>query len=204
MKVGLWLGVLVVTVARAAPVSSCTANMSGVGITCNVFESDVSGNPSEMSNIFSLGTSAVAGYVVLLEASGADQTNVANWSDVLHFIDDGGGFASTAQLLSDGCNCFPSFATVNAAGGAFIVETQTGTGDDFTDSTQYSPSGTDVYNIFSGAPVNETGDVPEPASVALLGGGLVASMVVERLGRHCAFREARGESETARSQVDTR
>ena len=183
MNFRLLLGLLAVMVARSAPVSSCTPNMSGVGITCNIFESDVNGNPSEMSNIFSLGTSAVAGYVVLLEAPGADQTNLANWSDVLHFIDGGGGFASTAQLLSDGCNCFPSFATVNAAGGAFIVETQTGTGNDFTDSTQYSPSGTDVYNIFSDAPVNETGDVPEPGSVALLGGGLVA-MGLRRLGYH--------------------
>jgi len=122
----------------------------------------------------------VAGYVVLLEASGADQTNVANWSDILHFIDDGGGFASTAQLLSDGCNCFPSFATVTAAGGSFIVETQTGTGNDFTDSTQFSPSGTDFYNIFSDAPVNETGDVPEPGSLVLVGGGLVVAGLLRR------------------------
>jgi hypothetical protein len=144
---------------HAGPVSSCTPNMT-VGITCNVFETDAGGNPSEISNVFSLGTNTVAGYVVLLEMSGADQTNNANWSDVLHFIDDGMGFASTAQLLSAGCNCFPSFAMVNAAGAAFIVESA-------TPPTVYSP-GSDTYNIFSAE------EVPEPGAAWLLAFGLIA------------------------------
>ena len=144
---------------HAGPVSSCSPNMT-VGITCNVFETDAGGNPSEMSSIFPLGTSAVAGYVVLLEMAGADPTNNANWSDVLKFIDDGSGFASTAQLLSVGCNCFPSFATVNAAGAAFIVESS-------SPPTVYSP-GSDTYNIFSAE------EVPEPGALWLLSGGLIA------------------------------
>ena len=146
-----------VSIASAGSISNCSPN--GVGITCNIFETDAFGNPSEISNAFSLGTIVVPGYVVLLEGAGLDQTNVANWSDVLTFIDDGNGFASTAQLLSDGCNCFPNYNTVSMGGVQFIVETPP--------VTVYSPSGTDVYNIFS----DETGEsqIPEPGTLGFVG-----------------------------------
>jgi len=152
-------------------------NMSGIGITCNIYESDASGNPSEISSIFSLGTTAVAGYVVLLESPLADQTNTAMWSDVLHFIDDGVGFSTTAQLLSDGCACFPTFTAVNAAGAQFIVETQFGTGNDFTDFTPYQPTATDTYNIYSAAPFVLA---PEPQSWWMLAGGLAVLGLLRR------------------------
>jgi PEP-CTERM motif len=172
----LFLVLLTTTAGSAAPISSCVANLSGIGITCNVYESNAGGNPSEISSIFSLGTSAVAGYVVLLESPTADETNIANWSDVLHFIDDGVGLASTAQLLSAGCGCFPSFATVSAAAGQFIVETQFGTGDDFKDFTTYQPTVTDTYNIYSAAPLTA---VPEPGSF-FLAGATVLSLALRR------------------------
>ena len=170
-----WFGLIAascfhVTIASAGQISTCSPN--GVGITCNIFETDASGNPSEISNAFSLGTSVVPGYVVLLEGAGVDQTNVANWSDVLTFIDDGNGFASTAQLLSEGCNCFPSFATVTMGGVEFVVETPP--------QTVYSPSGTDVYNIFS----DEAGEtqIPEPASFGLIAVSLIGLSLIRRKG----------------------
>jgi hypothetical protein len=167
-------------VLSAAPTSSCVANSGGAaGFTCNVFESLANGTPSEISNIFQLPNGVTAGFIVLLEHPNSLQTDNTQWSDVLHLIDNGQGVATTAQLLSDGCNnsaapfsCFPTFAQVNAAPNAFIVEVQTGTGDDFTDKTTFNAS-PNTYNIFSGAPVNENEVVtPEPASMALLGAGL--------------------------------
>lgn len=159
--VALLFAVAAVPNARGGSISGCAPNLSGIGITCNVFETDASGNASEISSIFPLGDTAVAGYVVLLETAGADQSNTANWSDVLHFIDNGGGLATTAQLLSQGCNCFPDFATVNASGGTFIVENP-------APPTVYTASGTDIYNIFSFE------EAPEPVSFLLAALGLAA------------------------------
>ncbi len=172
---------LAAATASAGPVSSCAANGQG-GITCNIFETDAQGNPAEVSNVFALGTAVIAGWVVLLENPLAFVNDLSQWSDALHFIDDGSGLtAATAQLLSDGCNCFPPFDTVNAAPHVFLVETQTGTGDDFTDFTVFqAPPNT--YNIFSGAP-GTAGAVPEPAGAALGAGGLLVLALASRRGR---------------------
>ncbi|MBZ5724495.1 MAG: hypothetical protein LAP87_05815 [Acidobacteriia bacterium] len=173
---------LAAALASAGPISSCAANAAG-GVTCNIFETDAQGNPAEVSSVFALGTSVFSGWVVLLENPLAFVNDVTQWSDVLHFIDDGSGLtASTAQLLSDGCNCFPGFDTVNAAPHVFLVETQTGTGSDFADFTAFqAPPNT--YNIFSGAPVNEN-EVPEPAGAPLAAGGLlVVALAIGRRAR---------------------
>ena len=165
----------------AAPlVSACTVNNSGAGpgITCNLYESE----NGESSNLVSLpqppGGGAAAGYVVLLEGGNpndtANQNNVANWSDVVVFLNAAGaptGTATTAQLVSDGSGLFPSLATVLGSTHAFILETQTGTGNDNTDVTVYSPA-PNTYNIFSDSPAKEN-DLPEPASISLLAAGLL-------------------------------
>lgn len=198
-RVATWLamaGVVSLLTAlpgAAAPISSCVVNPGGQSFTCNVFESNANGAPSEISNIFQLTTGVTAGYIVLLEHAGLDQTNNHNWSDVLHLIDDGGGtpgVATTGQLLSDGCNgtldpfsCFPTFAQVNAVPHAFAVQAQTGTGDDFTDKTVFQ-SGLNIYNIFSAAPVNEGEVTPEPGTMGLIAAGLVGAGLLARRSRH--------------------
>lgn len=151
-----------IAILSAGEISSCAPN--GIGITCNIFESD--------PDVFSLTTSVVPGYLVLLDGAGVDQTNVANWTDVLTFINDGNGFATTAQLLDEACNCFPSFATVTMGGVEFVVATPP--------ETVYSPSGTDVYNIFSDA--SSGSQVPEPASLGLAAAALIVLCFIGRKG----------------------
>jgi hypothetical protein len=163
----LIVGVLGIgSVANAGPISSCANNIGDSGFTCNFFETLANGTPSEISNVvsFPVGQIVSSGYVILLGSPGASHADPTQWSDVLNFIDDGGGVASTAQLLSIGCICFPTFAQVTAAPNVFLVETQTGTGNDFTDSTQFV-AGFNLFNIFSAAPISAS--APEPASLTL-------------------------------------
>jgi hypothetical protein len=155
--------------AFAAPVSNCAANPPAVGgFTCNVYPSLADGTPSEVSDIFKLFDVVSAGFIVLLESPTADPQDVSQWSDVLELIDNGDENATTARLMSNGCNCFPTFDTVSNYPSGFLVENQSGSGDDFVDFTVFT-GGLNTFNIYSGSPVN---DVPEPATVALMGGGL--------------------------------
>jgi hypothetical protein len=80
-----------------------------------------------------------AGYVVILENGTSDPRNIANWSDVIHFINNGNGKATSIQMLAGGPNqagYFPSLSTVSHGQSAFIIEAQSGNG--FTGFTDYS------------------------------------------------------------------
>lgn len=170
----------IVSNVSAGPISNCANHVGDSGFTCNIYETLADGTPSDASNIFSFPTaqSVSSGYIVLLEAPGANQADPTQWSDVLHFIDNGLGFgqATTGQLLSIGCNCYPTYAQVTAVPNAFIVETQVGTGNDFVDNTPYV-AGFNTFNIFSAAP----DPIPEPASFALMGSGLLIALACARI-----------------------
>jgi len=160
--------------AAPLPVSGCINDVGDSGFTCNFYETQ-GGVASEISDIvaFPTGQATTAGYIVLLESPASSHTDPTQWSDILQFIDNGGGIATSAQLLSSGCNCFPSVATVFAAPNLFLVETQVGTGDDFLDSTPYV-SGFNTFNIFSAAP-DPPSPAPEPGSILLFASGLALS-----------------------------
>lgn len=157
--------------ASAILSSSCTNDEGDSGFTCNFYES-LNGAPSEISDVvpFPAGQSVTAGYIVLLESPAASHTDPTQWSDVLHLIDGGGGLATSAQLLSIGCNCFPTSDTVQASPNAFVVEPQGGAPDNF----QFT-SGFNTFNIFGGSPVA----TPEPSSLLLFALGLL--IVVRRI-----------------------
>jgi hypothetical protein len=177
-----------VSTASAGPVSACLNNTGDSGFTCNIFETLADGTPSDISNIFSFPTGQVvsSGYIVLMEAPGGTRSDPTQWSDVLHFIDDGTGNTTsiTGQLLSIGCNCFPTFAVVSAAPNLFMTEIQVGTGNDFIDSTTYA-TGFNVFNIFSAA----SDPVPEPATSALLGSALLIALAYVRVKAYTRFKK---------------
>jgi hypothetical protein len=141
----------------AYPAANCAPNDGG-GFTCNIYEVNAGGAPSDISSVFTLPGNVNSGYIVLLE-NDLDVTNPANWSDVLVFIevdgdDDGGGTGNQIQLFSKGCNiapgntsCFPSYETVTSHLHSFIDEAA-GVGNDFVDYTVYT-AGSNIYNIYS-------------------------------------------------------
>jgi hypothetical protein len=171
----------IVSSVSAGPISTCANHVGDSGFTCNIYETLADGTPSDASNTFSFPTaqSVSSGYIVLMDAPGADQTDSTQWSDVLHFIDDGLGQATTGQLLSIGCNCYPTYAQVTAVAHLFMLETQVGTGNDFLDSTPYV-TGFNTFNIFSASP----DPVPEPASFALMGSSLLITLACVRFKKY--------------------
>jgi hypothetical protein len=131
------------------------------GFSCSIFESDANGSPSETSNVITLPNVVVGGFVVLKDSAAFPDSDTAHWSDVLKIGDGTAANTTTMQLLSAGCGCFPSFATVSANPNLFLVETQTGLGNDNTDFTVFN-SPPNVYMIHSAAP-NVGGAITAPA-----------------------------------------
>lgn len=136
------------------PTSSCTSNVAPpMSHTCNVFETDGSGNPSEISNVIALPNPVQGGYLVMKHNGSIADSDVSNWSDVLKFGDGTSAATSSMQLFSRGCNtsnpndtsCFPPYTPGDSA---FVVESNPG-------PTIFvaSPNTYNIYSIDDDAPV---------------------------------------------------
>ena len=132
----------------AAPISNCVSNMSPPNShTCFVYETDGSGNPSDITQVINLPNVVSNGYAILKENGAIADNVVSNWAGVLKFGDGNSNNTSTTmQYFAKGCNmanpndtsCFPPYSPADSA---FIVRANPG-------PTVYSgPPNT--YNIFS-------------------------------------------------------
>jgi hypothetical protein len=110
------------------------------------------------------------GYVVLMDSGDplnpADWNKPENWNYVVLFA------PQTVQLITDACDCFPTFSQVMAQSHMFILDRPSVEMPGFT---KYVP-GRNVYYIESDGkwnplPADET-ETPEPASLLLTGAGL--------------------------------
>lgn len=146
--------------ASADPVSSCASDAAG-GQICNIYETDASGNPTDISSVTSTEFFQTTGYVVLLDNTN-NNTNPANWSDLAVFT------ATSIQLFSDGTwSSSQASAALAAINTQYILEAATA-------PTLYSPDSADLYYFYSpGSPVT-SGGVPEPSSLLLSALGLAA------------------------------
>ena len=172
-------GFLVSPAQADGPTPGAPASLSAPAFTFNFYERTTNqlgtGSPTDTGPIVVLPNSVGPGYVVIMDcgnpAVAADRNNVTNWSDVIHFIDSGGG-ARTAQLLSAG-GAMPSLATVQANPNVFMQETQVGTGLDDIDNTVFNAG--NIYNVHSAArnaPCTPPAQVPEGDTLMLVGTGL--------------------------------
>ena len=157
----------------AVPVSTCSLVVDH--LECDFWESDANGNPSEIASIVDLPLQVVAGVVLVVEPGG-NLNDQSTWSDELIFGPDPTlPQATTAQLISDGCNsgiegdisCFLDPLQVNAFA---VVE------EDANGLAIYT-IGLNVYRIHS------DGDAPEPATLALLGIALAGVGFARRRAR---------------------
>jgi hypothetical protein len=133
----------VAATAQAVALTHFVLNATG-GFDAFIYPELLSGAPSSIGDIFTLPQPVNAGYVVILK-SGNHPTNIANWMDVIHFIDNGHGKATTVQMLDGGgdqASYFPSLSVIKHNPSAFIIE---GAGD-FTDFTDYSVKGKQKRN----------------------------------------------------------
>jgi hypothetical protein len=147
--------------AEALPISSCVFTTS---LTCNIYESDAQGNPSDVSNMVSIPVSVVSGFIVVLETGGT-LANPSTWSDVVEIFNNVSSTTGNLLQLFSGDGSFGASFIMLVLDSPHVTIFENPLGTATTNPSVYTAGGS-VYNIFS-AP-----SVPEPATLALLGIGL--------------------------------
>lgn len=163
--------------AHALPVTSFTTNASG-GFEGFVYPVLADGTFSFQSAIFTLPIAVNPGFVIIVADPTLSVKDPSNWSDVIRFINDGTGHATTLQMFVGGpdqASYFPTVTKVLNASHVFVANASLANGG-WTDFTDYSVSGTKVrtYHFFTGAITT-----PEAGStLALLGIAFAALFVL--------------------------
>jgi protein with PEP-CTERM/exosortase system signal len=165
--------------AQALPLTHFVSNATG-GFDAFIFPELLDGTPAPLGGIFTLPQPVNAGYVIILKDGTNDPRNIANWTDVIHFIDNGRGKATTIQMMDDGpdqASYFPSLSTLRHSPVAVIVEAKNE--DGFTLFTDYSVRSKQKrnYHFFTAEAVS----VPDGGStLAFLGIAFSALIVFRR------------------------
>jgi hypothetical protein len=145
--------------AMAQTASSCHGDgTAGNPILCDLFEEDANGAPSELGFNIELGGRVSPGVVLVVEQNG-DPANRADWSDEILFLADGApdGLASTVRLISDGCD-----SGIDGDISCFLAPANSS--PIFEDA-----NGIAIWSVGNIYTVHSDSDVPEPATLALLG-----------------------------------
>ncbi|HET7085930.1 MAG TPA: PEP-CTERM sorting domain-containing protein [Rhizomicrobium sp.] len=163
--------------ATAAPVliSGCTINVGTTTQTCNFYETNANGSPSEISspvsNLFP-GTFWHAGYSAIDDLGTTTLSDVIVWDAVaqtgtLYSCDDG----HLPNLCTDAIAGLTLLGTgFEDANGDLLLATKSR----FGAITGGDLAGVDTLNVFSGV------DVPEPFTLSLFGAGLAGAIAMRR------------------------
>jgi hypothetical protein len=167
--------------AMSAPVqiSGCTINVGTPTQTCNFYETDANGAPSEISsavsNQFSATTAWHSGYSAI-----DDPDNTLSDVIVWNPITTGSTFAQTANLYSCDDTHIPNICTTAIAGLTLL-----GTGFEdangnllLASKSRFNSDNTqvavDTLNVFSPE------ELPEPITLSLFGAGLAGVVAMRR------------------------
>jgi hypothetical protein len=193
MNVRIWvltasLGVAAIfsaSPAISAPVliSGCTVNVgsSPATQTCNFYETDANGNPSEVSSPVSNlipSTFWHAGYSAIDDADHTTLSDVIVWNAV----------AQTGTLYSCDDGSLPSNCSSAIAGLTLLGTGFEDANGDLLGATKSRFNvdgvvvGVDTLNVFSGV------DVPEPLTLSIFGIGLAGTIAMRRGKRKAANR----------------
>lgn len=174
-----------------APNSGCTLNpgpQPASGHTCNIYETNGAGNPSEISNVITLPNVVVGGYLILKEDPALPDSFVYNWSDVLKFGDGSNNNTTTMQLFSVGCNtgipndrtCFDPYSPGTSG---FITESHPSPTVFFNNPNTYN-----IFSVDDEAPTRpwtsaaSTGQVDEDSTAIVRFNSFGANLVTGSTG----------------------
>jgi hypothetical protein len=146
-----------------------TPNATG-GFDASIYPELTNGTPSLVGGIFTLPQVVNPGYVVILQSPGHTK-KTGNWTDVIHFFDNGTGSVMGIQMLVGGSNqssYYPSLHTVMGNPHAFIVKTQATAANGFTTFTDYSvkTQQTRNYHFYTG--IFPLAAIPDAGSTLIL------------------------------------
>jgi hypothetical protein len=153
-------------------ISSCTPDVPDTThpFTCNIYETDANGAPTEDTGLIALPDIVGTGWIVLLE-NGTDQST-SNWSDIIQFSNNTD--TGLVEMWSNPESGFDPALLASVVEPIFLTEDPSGVTAYFSGGTQ----GLD-NDYFFHSDADELG-VPEPVTLSLFGAGLVGAAAMRR------------------------